>query len=72
MADELREQLQSELSTESVRIATGPELDFGSLAIEIKNGLIKDYTVDGRTESWQVVNFDGVHRTKITHKIGTA
>ena len=31
-----------------------------------------DYTVDGKTESWQVVNFDGVHRTKITHKIGTA
>lgn len=31
MAEELREQLQSVVSTESVRIATGPELDFESL-----------------------------------------
>ena len=32
MAEELREQLQPVISTESVRIATGPELDFQSLA----------------------------------------
>ena len=32
MAEELREQLQSVLSTESVRISTGPELDFESIA----------------------------------------
>jgi len=31
MADELREQLESVLPSESVRIATGPELDFESL-----------------------------------------
>ena len=31
MDEELREQLQSVISTESVRIATGPELDFESL-----------------------------------------
>jgi DNA repair exonuclease SbcCD nuclease subunit len=31
MAEELREQLQSVLSTESVRISTGPELDFESI-----------------------------------------
>jgi hypothetical protein len=32
MAEELREQLQSVISTESVRISTGPELDFESLS----------------------------------------
>ena len=32
MADELREELQSVLPVESVRIATGPELDFESIA----------------------------------------
>jgi DNA repair exonuclease SbcCD nuclease subunit len=32
IADELREQLHGVLPTESVRIATGPELDFASLA----------------------------------------
>ena len=32
MADELREQLQTVISTESVRISTGPELDFESLS----------------------------------------
>jgi len=32
MAEELREQLHSVISTEAVRIATGPELDFESLA----------------------------------------
>jgi hypothetical protein len=31
MAEELREQLESLLPTESVRIATGPELDFEAL-----------------------------------------
>ena len=47
----------------------GQELDMGSLAIEITNARIKGYVVDGKTESWQVGDFDGVHRTKITHKV---
>ena len=48
---------------------SGQELDMGSLAIELTNAHIKGYNVDGKTESWQVVGFDGVHRTKITHKV---
>jgi hypothetical protein len=48
---------------------TGGALDLGSLAIEITNGRIKGYAVDGTTESWQVVDFDGVHRTKTAHKV---
>jgi hypothetical protein len=49
--------------------AEGQQLDLGSLAIEITNGRIKDYKVAGTTESWRVVDFDGVHRTKTTHKV---
>ena len=47
----------------------GQELDMGSFAIEFSNARIKGYVVDGKTESWQVGDFDGVHRTKITHKV---
>jgi hypothetical protein len=45
------------------------ELDLGSLVIEFTNARIKGYGVDGKTESWQVVDFDGVHRTKTTRKV---
>jgi hypothetical protein len=45
------------------------ELDLGSLAIELTNARIKDYVVDGKAESWRVADFDGVHRTKTTHKV---
>jgi hypothetical protein len=48
---------------------SGQVLDMGSLAIEFTNARIKSYDVDGKTESWQVGDFDGVHRTKITHKV---
>ncbi len=48
---------------------SGQDLDMGSLAIEFTNARIKGYGVDGKTESWQVGDFDGVHRTKITHKV---
>jgi hypothetical protein len=44
-------------------------LDLGSLAIELTNARIKGYGVDGKTESWQVADFDGVHRTKTTRKV---
>jgi hypothetical protein len=44
-------------------------LDVGSLAIEITNARIKGYDVNGKTESWQVADFDGVHRTKTTRKV---
>jgi hypothetical protein len=47
----------------------GQELDMGSLAIEFTNARIKGYGVDGKTESWQVADFDGVHRTKTTRKV---
>lgn len=49
--------------------ASGEQLDLGSLAIEIKNGRIKRYEVDGKTETWVVSGFDGVHRTKTTRKV---
>jgi hypothetical protein len=44
-------------------------LDLGSLAIELTNARIKGYGVDGKTETWQVADFDGVHRTKTTRKV---
>lgn len=47
----------------------GGELDLGSFVIEFTNARIKGYAVDGKTESWQVGDFDGVHRTKTTHKV---
>jgi hypothetical protein len=50
----------------------GEQLDVGSLQIEIKNARIKGYVVDGKTESWQVADFDNVHRTTITRKVGVA
>ena len=49
----------------------GESLDMGSIAIEITNARIKRYQLDGDAESWQVADFDGVHRTKITHTVGT-
>jgi hypothetical protein len=45
------------------------ELDMGSLAIEFTNSRIKGYDVDGKTESWQVADFERVHRTKTTRKV---
>jgi hypothetical protein len=49
--------------------SSGQVLDMGSLAIAFDNARIKGYNVDGKTESWQVADFDGVHRTKTTHKV---
>jgi len=50
--------------------AKGQQLEVaGSLAIEFTNARIKGYDVDEKTESWQVADFDGVHRTKTTHKV---
>jgi hypothetical protein len=48
---------------------TGEALDLGSLAIEIVHARIKGYAADGDAESWQVRDFDAVHRTKIGHKV---
>ena len=47
----------------------GQHLDFGSVQIEFVNAHIT-YTVDGKTETWHAVDFDAVHRTKISHKSG--
>ena len=67
------------LSTDRTRIKSltltvapankGQELDVGALVIEFTNARIKGYGVDGKTESWQVADFDGVHRTKTTRKV---
>jgi hypothetical protein len=48
---------------------SGETLDLGSLAIEFTNARIKNYALDGKTESWQVADFDRVNRTKTTHKV---
>jgi hypothetical protein len=52
--------------------SSGQHLDLGSLAIEIKNARIISYAVDDKTETWRLADFDGVHRTKITHNVGQA
>jgi hypothetical protein len=58
------------LTVAAANKSAGSDLDLGSLAIEITNARIKRYAVDGAAESWQVADFDGVHRTKTTHKVG--
>ncbi|HEX4517973.1 MAG TPA: hypothetical protein VH063_00190 [Gaiellaceae bacterium] len=68
------------LSTEHARVdsltltvaaanKSGQELDLGSLAIEITNSHIKGYKLDGAAETWQVRDFDAVHRKKTSHKV---
>jgi hypothetical protein len=59
------------LTVAAANKSAGQDLDLGSFAIEFTNARIKGYSVDGKTESWQVGDFDGVHRTKITHTIGS-
>jgi DNA repair exonuclease SbcCD nuclease subunit len=63
MAEELREQLESLLPTESVRIATGPELDFESLTRS--ESLVSDFLklADRALE-------DPVLRQKLTESLG--
>jgi hypothetical protein len=58
------------LTVAAANKSSGESLDLGSLAIEITNAHIKSYTIDGAAESWQVADFDGVHRTKISHTVG--
>jgi hypothetical protein len=48
----------------------GQHLDFGSVVLEFAHARITDYTVDGNVEMWRAVDFDGVHRTTISHKSG--
>ena len=57
------------LTVAAANKSSGQQLDLGSLAIEFTNARIKGYALDGKTESWQVADFDGVHRTKVTHKV---
>jgi hypothetical protein len=57
------------LTVAAANKSSGEVLDMGSLAIEFTNARIKGYGVDGKTESWQVAGFDGVHRTKTTRKV---
>ncbi len=58
------------LTVAATNKSAGENLDLGSLAIEITNAHIKSYAIDGAAESWQVADFDGVHRTKISHTVG--
>ena len=41
----------------------------GGTQLLIKGARIK-YSVDGDVETWQVIDFTDVKRTKITHSIG--
>jgi hypothetical protein len=65
-----RTQIGSLTLTVAAANKSGGDLDLGSFAIEITNGHIKGYAIDGATESWQVAGFDGVHRTKTSHNVG--
>ena len=64
-----RTRIQSLTLTVAAANKSGQALDMGSLAIEFTNARIKGYQVDGDAESWQVGDFDGVHRTKTTHTV---
>jgi hypothetical protein len=64
-----RSRINSLTLTVAAANKSGQELDMGSLAIEFTNGRVRGYEVDGKTESWQVGDFDGVHRTKTAHKV---
>jgi hypothetical protein len=57
------------LTVAAANKSAGQELDMGSLAIEFTNARIKGYGIDGKTESWQVADFDRVNRTKTTRKV---
>jgi uncharacterized membrane protein YebE (DUF533 family) len=57
------------LTVAAANKSSGQVLDMGSLRIEFTNARIKRYDVDGKAESWQVADFDGVHRTKTTRKV---
>jgi hypothetical protein len=49
---------------------SGEELSVGGgTELEITGARIKDYAVAGGVETWQLADFTGVHRTKITHKV---
>jgi hypothetical protein len=58
------------LTVAAANKSSGQALDMGTLVIEFTNARIK-YTVDGKAESWQVVDFDRVNRTKTTRTVGT-
>ena len=64
-----RTRIKSLTLTVAAANKSGQELDVGSLAIQFTNARIKGYDVDGKTESWRVADFDGVHRTKTTRKV---
>jgi hypothetical protein len=65
-----RTRIKSLTLTVAAAQKSGQALDMGSLVIEFTNARIKGYQVDGDAESWQVGDFDGVHRTKTTHTVG--
>lgn len=64
-----RTRIKSLMLTVAAANKSGQELDMGSLAIEFTNARIKGYNVDGKTESWQIGDFDRVNRTKTTRKV---
>jgi hypothetical protein len=51
--------------------AAGEELNVGGgIQLEVKDARVKGYTVQDGVETWHLGDFQNVHRTKITHKVG--
>ena len=52
--------------------AEGEQLNVGGgIQLEIKGARIKRYSIDDGVETWRIDDFTDVHRTKITHTVGT-
>jgi hypothetical protein len=66
-----RSKIPSVKVTTSMVDQSGQHLDFGSVEIEFVNARITGYTVDGKLETWRAVDFEAVHRTTTSRKIGT-
>jgi hypothetical protein len=43
----------------------------GGTQLEIKDARVKGYAVKDGVETWRLAGFEQVHRTKITHRIGS-
>jgi hypothetical protein len=56
--------------TTSLSDQSGQHLNFGTVELEFYNASIADYTVEGNLETWRAVDFNGVHRTTISHMTG--
>jgi hypothetical protein len=64
------EQTRSDIKlTIAAGAKAGEELNIGGTTLEIKGARIHGYAVTGGVETWQLVDFTNVHRTKVTHRV---